>query len=111
MSPGERRIKLALKKQRLLLQSTAQRNDFARYAQPLQPLFGAADRAQAALRWLKQHPAIPVAVITALLVARPRGAFRWARRGWFAWQMISRLRAAPGAGLPVAALARRWFKR
>lgn len=111
MSPGERRLELALKKQGLLMRSTTLRGDFARYVAPLQPLFGAADRAQAALRWLKRHPAIPVAVITALLVARPRGAFRWARRGWFAWQMVSRLRAAPSAGLPMATLARRWFKR
>lgn len=109
----ERRIALALKKQRLLMQIAAQRNDFARYAQPLEPLFGAADRVRAGLLWLKRHPGIPVAVVTALAVARPRALFRWARRGWFAWQMISRLRAAPNAaaGLPVAALARRWFGR
>ena len=93
MNTTERRIELALKKQRLLTQSAALRADFAHYAEPLTPLFGAADRVHAVLRWVKNHPALPVAILVATLVARPRAIFRWARRGWFVWQALGNLPA------------------
>ncbi len=99
MDTTDRRIALALKKQRLLMKSAQLRQALAGQTRPLLPLFAVADRIQLGARWLKRHPALPVAVATALLVARPRAAFRWLRRGWFLWQTLRRLQsAAPSPG-------------
>lgn len=92
----ERRIALALKKQRLLLRSAELRNRLQTQAQTCAPALAAADRLHGGWRWLKRHPAIPVAVLTTLLVARPRGMWRWLRRGWLLWQMSSSWRKAAG---------------
>lgn len=104
----ERRIALALRKQRLLLRSAELRGRIGSQAQPLLPLFAAADRLHGGWVWLRRHPVVPVAALTALLVARPRGVLRWLRRGWLLWQMSARLRAgvasaaAGAAGTPGA---------
>jgi hypothetical protein len=87
-----REIELALQKQRLQLQSAALRNTFAEHALALQPVFGLADRGRAAVLWLRRHPALPVAGLVALLVARPRAVLRWARRGWLVWLILRKLR-------------------
>lgn len=86
-------LELALKKQQLLMHSAALRTSLAGHAQTLKPLFSLADRGSAALCWLRRHPAVPVAVLVATLVARPRGVLRWARRGWIAWQSFGKLRS------------------
>lgn len=103
---AERRIALALRKQRLLLRSAELRGRIGTQARPLLPVFAVADRLRGGWFWLRRHPAVPVAVLTALLVARPRGVLRWLRRGWLLWQMSGRLRAAlvsPAApAVPVA---------
>jgi hypothetical protein len=98
----ERRIALALRKQRLLLRSAELRGRIGAQAQPLLPLFAAADRLRGGWLWLRRHPAVPVAVFTALLVARPRGVLRWLQRGWLLWQMSARLRAGVASAAPVA---------
>jgi hypothetical protein len=90
MNPA--RLELALKKQRLQLQSATQRQEFARYAAGLAPALGLADRARDGVAWLRGHPELPVAAAAAILVMRPRSVFRWLRRGVFAW------RAAHSAG-------------
>jgi len=51
--------------------------------------------------WLRRHPALPVAALTALVVARPRRVLRWARRGWFVWLGVRRLRAVLLSALAV----------
>ncbi len=89
-----RQVELALKKQRLLMRSGALREDFGHYATVWMPLFSATDRLRAGLHWLRRHPLLPVASLVALMVARPRGVLRWARRGFFAWQALRRLRTA-----------------
>ncbi len=105
MSP--RLVELALKRQRLQIRSAALRADFSSHAAAWRPVFRIADQGQAALLWLRRHPAVPVAVLVALLVARPRALLRWLKRGFFAWQALARLRevvsarsavARPGAG-------------
>ncbi|WIM04954.1 MAG: YqjK-like family protein [Candidatus Nitricoxidivorans perseverans] len=85
-------IDLALRKQRLQLQSAALRNDLARHVAPLAPAFGVADRVREGFRWLRRHPEAVVAGTVALLAARPRRLFRWARRGVIAWQAWRKLR-------------------
>jgi hypothetical protein len=36
--------------------------------------------------WLKSHPAAVAAAVTFAVVAKPKGAWRWAKRGYFAWR-------------------------
>ena len=87
-----RQVELALKKQRLLLRSAALRENFGNYATTWMPVFAAGDRVRTGLLWLRRHPLLPVVAMIAALVARPRGLLRWARRGFFAWQALRKLR-------------------
>jgi len=88
---ASRDIELALKKQRLQLRSAALREQMAEQAKVLDPVFLAADRVGNAIGWLRRHPELIVAALVAIAVARPRRAFRWARRAFFAWQTWRRL--------------------
>jgi hypothetical protein len=85
-------LELALKKQRLQIASEALREDFGRHATGLRPLFGGADLAVEGVRWVRRNPQLVVAAGVALLVARPKRAWRWARRGFFGWQAWQKLR-------------------
>lgn len=86
-------LELALKKQRLQFDSETLRNRLADNSFFIPPLCTGFDLVRAGWRWLKARPAIPVAVGVALVVSRPRGVWRWARRGvgaWQAWQKARR---------------------
>jgi hypothetical protein len=85
-------LELALKKQRLQIASDALRDDFGRHATGLRPLFSGADLTVEGVRWARRNPHIVVAAGVAMLVARPRRAWRWARRAFFGWQAWQKLR-------------------
>lgn len=95
-------IELALKKQRLQMQAATQRLQMAQHLQAFAPAFAAADAAHSAGRWLKAHPQWLAGAAVALLVARPRAAFRWLRRGFFAWRALRRAREALHSLIPAA---------
>ena len=99
MSP--RLLELALKKQRLRLKSAILRDAFADQAGAWAPAFAAADQVRAGINWLRRHPALPIAVLVALLVARPRALLRLAGRGWLVWRGAKRLRGALMTALAV----------
>jgi hypothetical protein len=92
MKPS-RAVELALKKQRLQIESERLRREFAGYAQGIEPAFTAVDQARAGWRWLRANPAIPVGILVLMLVARPSVVFRWGRRAWLGWQAWRRLRS------------------
>jgi hypothetical protein len=81
-----RLLELALKKQHLQYQSGALRNHCAAQVRGLQPVFEVVDGVNRGTVWLRRYPYLTVAVGVALLVARPKAAWRWTRRGLFAWQ-------------------------
>ena len=83
---NSRLLALALKKQRLQFKSASLREQWRGHACGLAPAFDAADHVRAGVGWLRGHPEVSVAVGVALLVARPRAVWRWARRGVVAWQ-------------------------
>lgn len=89
-----RLVELALKKQRLQMQAATQRLQMAQHLQAFTPAFAVADSALSAGRWIKSHPQWLVGAAVVLLVARPRAAFRWLRRGFFAWRALRRARQA-----------------
>ena len=92
MSP--RQVELVLKKQRLQEKSATLRRTLADQAVTWMPVFAAADKVWVGVTWVRRHPALPIAVVVALLVARPRALFRYAARGWFFWRGWKRLRGA-----------------
>ena len=85
-------LELALRKQRLQIASEALRENFGRHATGLRPLFSGADLAVDGVRWARRNPQFVVAAGVALLVARPKRAWRWARRAFFGWQAWQKLR-------------------
>lgn len=87
-------VELALKRQRLQLQAAAQRVRILHAIESASPAFGAADKARAAVAWAKANPELLVGAGIFLLVARPRVMFRWAKRGFFLWEGVRRLRGA-----------------
>ncbi len=94
-------IDLALKKQRLQLKAAGERVLILQAIESAAPAFGAAERIRAALHWSKAHPEWLAGIAAALLVVRPRACFRWARRGFFVWQSLRRLRGALDSILPA----------
>ena len=92
MNPRQQR--LWVRRQELLRQSSDLRARLQVHAQGLQPVLRGADRAWLAGVWLRDHPLVPAAALALLALRRPRVVLRWARRGWSAWQLARRLRAA-----------------
>jgi hypothetical protein len=85
-------LELALRKQRLQIASESLRAEFGRYAAGLAPAFNAADCAVEGVRWLRRHPQLVVATTVALLVIRPKLAWRWGRRAFVGWQAWRKMR-------------------
>ena len=89
-------LELALKKQRLLMESDRLRQNFSRSSRGIAPAFRVADLAVAGVQWIKQHPEVMVGVAVTFVVARPKTVWRlgrWAYAGWGAWKPISELLA------------------
>ncbi len=84
-------LELALKKQRLLMQSQNLRDQFGLNGRGIEPAFRVADGIAGGSRWLRQHPEVIAGVTIILVVARPAAVWRWGRRaysGWQTWQRI-----------------------
>jgi len=94
-------VELALKRQRLQLQAAAQRVMIMQALESAAPAFGAAEKVRSGLRWAKAHPEWLAGIGVALLVARPRAFFRWAKRGFFIWRSLRRLHGAVESFLPA----------
>ena len=94
-------VELALKRQRLQLQAAAQRVMIMQALESAAPAFGAAEKVRSGLRWAKAHPEWLAGIGVALLVARPRAFFRWAKRGFFIWRSLRRLHGAVESILPA----------
>jgi hypothetical protein len=94
-------LELALKKQRLQIAGESLRKDFGRYAAGLAPAFIGADRVVEGARWVCRHPQFVVAAGVALVVARPKRAWRWARRAFIGWRAWLKLRDFLERRLPV----------
>lgn len=97
-----RLTELSLARARLRGRIGAQREQLARDLAPLAQALHTVDRAQGryhqALDWLRAHPGLVTAAVTALAVWRPRGAVRALRWGLVAWRQGRRLQAWARAG-------------
>jgi len=96
-------LELALKKQRLVLQSSALRDDFAFHASGLEPACAVTDGVISSARWLRANPQTIVVVTVAFIVIKPKRAWHWARRAFSAWKTWTRLRTLLDRNSPVSA--------
>ena len=92
-------LELALRKQRAILESGRLRKDLAANLGGVAPLLHAVDRLRDGAGWLKRHAPLLLALGAGLLVARPRRALGWLRRGFFAWRIWRRVSRGGISGL------------
>ncbi|HRH74765.1 YqjK-like family protein [Zoogloea sp.] len=85
-------VELALRKQRLQTRSAAQREALVHHAQAFTPVFAGVDRVVNGVLWARDNAPILSGLAIFLVVARPRAALRWVRRGWLGWQLLRRAR-------------------
>ena len=81
-----RLLELATRHGVLKARIDAQRLELARHAAPLEKALAVGDKALEGVDWLKHHPVAVGAAVAALVIARPKRAWRWARRGIFVWR-------------------------
>lgn len=94
----ERLIELQRQRARLLERAAHERRLLAVQLQPVARVLQVSDRladlfAQCR-RFALQHPLAVAAVVGTVLVLRPAGTLRWARRGLVAWRSWNALRGA-----------------
>ncbi|MBS1197652.1 MAG: hypothetical protein H6R18_1437 [Proteobacteria bacterium] len=92
----QRRFELATRRGELTAHIAMQRGTLAGHMQPVARLLGVADRAVDGAHWLKRHPQIIAAFAVGLLIARPRRAWRWAKRAFFVWRSWKALQSQLG---------------
>lgn len=83
-------IELALEKQRLQLEAAAQRAALADHLAGLAPVFTAADRLNAGVRWLGRHPELVVGGVAVAAAVRPgvrHFLWRWGKRAFVIWRL------------------------
>lgn len=81
-----RQLELATRHGALKAKIDAQRLQLARHSSPIELALATGDKALAGVDWLKHHPAAVALAVTALVVAKPKRAWRWAQRGIFVWR-------------------------
>lgn len=91
---SDRLLELAVKRGRLQERIAMQRRELAQHAVPLANALAVGDSVADGVDWLKRHPLVVVAAAAAIVVAKPRQAWRWARRGVIAWRGWRAVRSA-----------------
>lgn len=71
-----------------------QRRALAGHSVPLELALAQGDKVLKGVDWLKHHPAAVGIAVALAVVARPRRAMRWARRGFFLWRGWQSIRSA-----------------
>jgi hypothetical protein len=84
-------LELALKKQRVMLESARLRGEFLGHLTAISPVFYATDHLYRGAVWLRQHPQVPIGLAMALIIAKPKRVITWTRRLIFGWQVWRKL--------------------
>ena len=79
-------LELATRHGALKARIDEQRRTLVQQSVPLQNALARGDVALEGVDWLKHHPAAVVLAVSAIVVLRPRRAWRWAKRGFFVWR-------------------------
>lgn len=83
---NEKALALAMRHGALKARIEEQRRTLARHARPLEAALAHGDSALQGVNWLKHHPAAIAAAAVAVVIFSPKAAWRWAKRGFFAWR-------------------------
>ncbi len=86
-----RRLRLALKRERLVERSRALRCEAVAQSAALEPILGLGDGIRTCAGWLQAHPGTVAAFAVGVAVVRPRRVWRWGRRLWAGWRLLQRL--------------------
>jgi hypothetical protein len=87
----ERRLRLALKRERLVERSRALRREAVTQSAALEPMLALGDRIRAGAGWVRAHPGTVAAFFVGIAVVRPRRAWRWGTRLWAGWRLLQRV--------------------
>ncbi|MCG2575947.1 YqjK-like family protein [Dechloromonas sp. XY25] len=79
-------LELATRHGALKVRIDQQRRQLAQHALPLEAALAKGDTVLKGVDWLKHHPAAVGAAVVAIVIAKPKRAWRWARRGVFLWR-------------------------
>lgn len=77
---SQARESLALRRRQLVIRSTQVREQLVVQSTALLPLLAVGDRVRAAFLWVRQHPGVVLAFTVAVVITRPRTAWRWGVR-------------------------------
>jgi hypothetical protein len=83
---NSRLLELATRHGALKARIDEQRRTLAQQSTPLEDALARGDTLLRGVDWLKHHPAAVTLAVSAIVVARPRRAWRWAKRGFFVWR-------------------------
>ena len=86
------RLQLATRHGALKVRIDQQRLALAQQVAPLEVALARGDSVLKGVDWLKHHPLAVGAAVAAVVVARPKRAWRWAKRGLFVWRGWQALR-------------------
>ena len=81
-----RLAEIRLRRERLIAKAAAQREEVALLLDSWRPLLVVADRAAAAVQYVRAHPATLAVVVIVVAALSPRRALRWAGRGLALWR-------------------------
>lgn len=79
-------LELATRHGALKVRIEEQRRQLARHSEPLEAALGRGDAVLKGVDWLKHHPVAVGIAVAAVVVARPKRAWRWARSSFFLWR-------------------------
>lgn len=79
-------LELATRHGELKARIELQRRVLAEQTAPLEAALARGDAVLQGVDWLKHHPLAIAAAVAAVVVARPRRAWRCAKRGFFVWR-------------------------
>lgn len=88
---SDKRLKLALERQRLQLQSARLRDELTQQSEAL--LTGplrVADALLAGARWSRSHPLVLAVLVGVVVALRPIRSVQWAYKGWRWWHTARR---------------------
>jgi hypothetical protein len=88
---NERRLRLALKRERLVERSRALRREAVAQSAALEPMLRVGDRIRSGADWVRANPGTVAAFVVGIAVIRPRRAWRWGMRLWSGWRLLQRL--------------------
>ena len=89
----DRRIEVARRKERLIARAEAERDVIAASFRRLEAPAGVIDRGLAVIHFLREHPLLVAAGVSAIVAIRGRGLLSMAGRGFAAWRVFRSLAA------------------